>query len=200
MRIYIVRHGDKEKGDYYNESLRHHDSPLSEDGKQRAKKLYDYFEDKQIKRIITSEYLRTNQTAQYIAESKGLQVVKDKRLNEIDNGIVESMSDEEIEEKYPDFWKDFFSYSKDVRFPEGEAGEDVKARQKDLLDELMQKDEDVLLISHEGYIRLLMCYLLDIPVYKRNLFRVDMCGILEFEYDKKIKAWIIIKFNHTLDI
>lgn len=101
------------------------------------------------------------------------------------------MSDEEIQSKYPEFWNDFFSFSKDVRFPDGETGEEVKARQKSLLDDLVQRDEDVLLVSHEGYIRLLMCNLLDIPVFKRNLFKVDMCGIMEFRYDREIKSWII---------
>jgi broad specificity phosphatase PhoE len=200
MKIFIVRHGDKEKGNYYNEYLRHQDSPLSSEGNQKAKKLYHYFEHKKITKIMVSEYLRTDQTAKYIAEKKGLQVIKDKRLNEIDNGIIEALSDEEIKEKYPEFWEDFFSYSKDVRFPEGETGEEVKVRQQDLLKELIKNDEDVLLISHEGYIRLLICQLLELPVYKRNLFKVDMCGIMEFEYDRKINAWRIVKFNQTVDI
>lgn len=86
MRVYIVRHGDKEKDNYYNSDLRHQDPPLSEEGKQKAKKLLDYFKDKNINRIIISEYLRTEQTAQYVAESKGLSLIKDRRLNEIDNG------------------------------------------------------------------------------------------------------------------
>ena len=199
MRIYIVRHGDKENHDYYNADLKHHDPPLSEAGIRKAKKLFDYFKNKQINKIIVSEYLRTEQTAQCVAENKGLHIIRDRRLNEIDNGIIESMSDEDIKEKYPEFWDNFFSYSKDVRFPEGETGEEVKARQKDLLDELIKNDEDILLVSHEGYIRLLICNLLDIPVYKRNLFEVDMCGIMEFKYDRKLKSWIIVKFNHTLD-
>lgn len=199
MRVYIVRHGDKEKDNYYNSDLRHEDPPLSGEGRQKAKKLLDYFKDKHINRIIVSEYLRTEQTAQYVAESKGLAVIKDRRLNEIDNGVIESMTDEDIKKKYPRFWEDFFSYSKDVRFPEGETGEEVRARQKTLLYELIKNNEDVLLVSHEGYIRLLVCNLLDVPVYKRNLFKVDMCGIMELKYDKKIESWVIVKFNHTLD-
>lgn len=198
MKIFIVRHGDKEQGDYYNKSLKHQDQPLSEAGKCKSKNLLDYFEQKEIKKVIVSEYLRTELTAKYIAENKGLQVIKDKRLNEIDNGIIESMSDVEIKEKYPEFWNDFYSYSKDVRFPDGETGEEVKARQKELLDELIRNGEDVLLVSHEGYIRLLMCHLLDIPTYKRNLFKVDLCGIMEIEYDNKIKTYKILKFNQTL--
>jgi broad specificity phosphatase PhoE len=163
-----------------------------------AERLTDFFDHIDIKRIIVSECLRTSETAKYVAKHKGITVEKDKRLNEIDNGIIESMDKEEIIEKYPEFWRDFSSHNMDVRFPEGETGEEVKLRQKYLLDELIQRDEDVFLVSHEGYIRLLICHLIDIPVYKRHLFKVDMCGIMEFEYDKATKEWKMIRFNYTL--
>lgn len=200
MKIYIVRHGDKEKGNYYNEYLRHQDEPLNENGKRRAEKLVDYFENKQFSKIYVSEYLRTAQTAHPIAEKRGIQVIIDKRLNEIDNGLIDSLSDEEIKEKFPEFWDDFMSFSKDVRFPEGETGEEVKCRQKDLLNTLIENGEDVLLFGHEGYIRLLLCHLLGLPVYKRHLFKIDFCGITEIEYDKETDVWMITKVNHTLDI
>lgn len=198
MRVFIIRHGDKEKGDYYNLVLNHQDPPISQDGIAKAKKLIDYFGNKNISKIIVSEYLRTYQTAKYIADTNGLHITKDNRLNEIDNGVIESMSDKEIEEKYPEFWNDFFSCSKDVRFPEGENSEEVQVRQKSLLDELIQNGEDALLISHEGYIRLLMCHLLGIPLYKRCLFYVDMCGITELDYDTGATTWKIIRFNQVL--
>lgn len=200
MRIFISRHGDKVWGGYYNEYLKHQDEPLTEKGEVMAKRLIDFFDHVDIKRIIVSEYLRTSQTAKYIAIHKGITIEKDKRLNEIDNGIIESMDNKEIKEKYPEFLRDFNSHTMDVRFPDGETGEEVRLRQKELLDELIQRDENVFLVSHEGYIRLLLCHLLDIPVYKRHMFKVDMCGIMEFEYDKTTAEWKIIRFNYTLDM
>jgi broad specificity phosphatase PhoE len=200
MKIFISRHGDKIWGGYYNDYLKHRDEPLTEKGEIMAERLIDFFDHTDIKRIIASEYLRTSQTAKYVARHKGIAVEKDKRLNEIDKGIIESMDKEEIIKKYPEFWRDFNSHTMDVRFPEGETGEEVKLRQKNLLDELIQRDENVFLVSHEGYIRLLICHLLDIPVYKRHLFKVDMCGIMEFEYDKTSEEWKIIRFNYTLDM
>jgi broad specificity phosphatase PhoE len=200
MKIFVSRHGDKICGGYYNESLKHQDEPLSEKGEIMARNLIDFLAHVDIKRIIVSEYLRANQTAKYIAEYKGIPVEKDKRLNEIDNGKIDSLNDEEIIEKYPEFWSDFNSHTMDVRFPGGETGEEVKLRQKSLLNELTQRDEDVLLVSHQGYIRLLLCHLLDIPVYKRHQFKVDMCGITELEYDKAANEWKIIRFNYTLNM
>lgn len=198
MKFFIVRHGDKEDGDFYNIALRHQDPPLSEDGIKKAKRLANYFRYRHVISVITSEYLRTVQTAQYIVRDKNVRVYKDKRLNEIDNGIIESLCEEEIREKYPEFWSDFSKGEKDVRFPGGETGEEVKARQQHLFEELITNDGDILLVSHEGYMRLLMCNLLDIPVYRRRLFKVDMCGIIEIEFDKVRNEWRIAKFNYTL--
>ncbi len=200
MKVFISRHGDKIRGGHYNETLRHQDEPLSEKGEIMAEKLVDFFASIEVKRILVSEYLRTNQTAKYVAEYKGLTVEKDERLNEIDNGIIESMDIEEIMERYPEFWRDFHTHALDVRFPDGESGEEVKSRQKSLLEELIRRDEDVFMVSHEGYIRLLVCHLLDIPVYRRHLFKVDMCGITELEYDKETQEWHIIRFNYTLSL
>lgn len=200
VKVFISRHGDKELGEYYNEILKHQDEPLTEKGKKMAKRLIDFFEHLEIKRIIVSEYIRTSQTAKYLAEHKGIAIEKDKRLNEIDNGRIESMDKKEIIERYPEFWRDFSSHNMDVRFPDGETGEEVMIRQKSLLDEIIKRGEDVFLVSHEGYIRLLICHLLNVPVYKRHVFQVDMCGIMEIEYNVVTKEWKIIRFNYTLDM
>lgn len=116
MKIYIVRHADREIGDYYNQNLRHQDAPISLKGMEKSKKLLGYFQDKQIKKVIISEYLRTEQTVQYLAENMGLHVTKDKRLNEIYNGIIELMSNEELKEKYPEFWEAFLATQRILDF------------------------------------------------------------------------------------
>lgn len=198
MKLYILRHANKEAGNYYDEKLCHQNPPITLKGKLKSAKLIDYFKDIQINKIIVSEYLRAGQTAQLIAEAKGLPIIKDARLNEIDNGIIEQLNDEEIKTKYPAFWNDFFSYSKDIRFPEGENGEEVKARQNKLLDELIKHDKNILLVSHEGYIRLLLCNILGLPVYKRYLFNVDYCGLTEIDYSKQSKAWKIVRINQEI--
>lgn len=199
MKVYVVRHGDKAEGDHFNEYLKHQDEPLSESGEAKAKMLCTYFKDISITQIYTSEYLRTKQTAKYVAELKRITPIEDRRLNEIDNGVIEFLSDEEIKKRFPKFWTDFFSYSKDVRFPDGETGEEVKTRQKELFDNILKYGQDVLLFSHEGYMRLLACHILGIPVYKRNQFKFDFCGIMELYYDVENKLWKIVRLNQIVE-
>ncbi|HWR24500.1 MAG TPA: histidine phosphatase family protein [Feifaniaceae bacterium] len=199
MRLYIVRHGNREDTpSYYNEKLRHQDFPITGEGEETALRLAEYFAAHPVKKLYVSEYLRAAQTAAPVAKRLGLTPAVDARLNEIDNGIVEQLTDEEIMARYPEFWRDFWSGQTDVRFPEGETGEEVKSRQADLLRDLVTWDEDCLLVSHEGYIRLLLCHILGLPVYRRRSFHIDFCGVTELLYEKETGAWKVLRVNHTV--
>ena len=198
MKVYFVRHGEKHWGGHYNPTLRHQDEPLNETGEHQAIALCTRFEGLNISRILISPYRRTAETAKYVASAKGLFPEVDERLNEIDNGVIESLDADEIKGSYPDFWRDFTAHNKDVRFPGGETGAEVKARQDELMEDLKASNQDVLLVGHEGYMRLLVCNLLGLPVYKRHLFRIGFCGMIELEYNRESDEWIIVRINQGI--
>ena len=196
MKWYIIRHADKEQGDFYNPDLRHQDQPISEKGHLKAQKLLSYFSDKSIDKIYVSEYCRTKQTIQHVAEKKEIAPIVDSRLNEIDNGLIEGLSEQVLQQRYPDIWNAFNDRDRDFQFPEGESGEDVRKRIKSFFKDKQVSKEDIILVSHDGLIRLLLCYILGIAVYRRWDFRVDTCGIMEIEYQTTFKKWKLIRFNH----
>ena len=196
MKWYIIRHADKEQGDFYNPDLRHQDQPISEKGHLKAQKLISYFSDKSIDKIYASEYIRTKQTIKYVAENKKISPIADSRLNEIDNGLIEGLSEQVIQQKYPNVWNAFKDGDRDFQFPEGESGEDARKRIKSFFNDKQVSKEDIILVSHDGLIRLILCYILGIAVYRRWDFRVDTCGIMEIEYQTKFKKWKLIRFNH----
>ena len=86
--------------------------------------------------------------------------------------------------------------NRDFRFPEGENGQDVLDRIEAFVKEKQGK-KDFLLVSHDGLIRVFMCYILGIAVYRRWEFKVDTCGIMEIEYQPEFESWKLIRFNHT---
>lgn len=196
MKWYIIRHADKEQGDFYNPILRHQDQPISAKGRAAAQKLYSYFTNKPIAKIYVSEYVRTEQTIKYVAQKMKLSPIVDSRLNEIDNGVIEGMSEQEILKKFPDVWNAFRERDRDFLFPEGESGYDAQRRVKSFMEEKQEYKENIILVSHDGLIRLLMCYILGIGVYRRWDFRVDTCGIMEIEYQPDYERWKLLRFNH----
>ncbi len=195
MKAYIIRHAEKEKGDYYNPQLRHQDEPISERGREQAAKLCAYFVDRPIEAIYISRYQRTAQTAAPLARQLNIEPVIDERLNEIDNGLIEGMSDAAIRERYPDVWRAYMARSADFRFPGGETGEEARVRVASLLDEKRRNGGDFVMICHEGLIRLLACHVLGLPVYDRWNFHVDYCGIMEIAYQEAYDRWKLIRFN-----
>jgi hypothetical protein len=114
--IYLTRHGESE---YNLQGRIGGDSQLSGRGRQYSRLLAQYISKQRIPRlrVWTSQFKRTIQTAE------GIQAPQErwKALNEIDAGICEEMTYEEIQEAFPEEFalrdQDKFHY----RYPKGEV-------------------------------------------------------------------------------
>ncbi|KAJ8980003.1 hypothetical protein NQ317_016666 [Molorchus minor] len=153
--IYLTRHGESEQN---LEGRIGGDSGLSPRGKQYANALAAYIEEQKIPglRIWTSWLKRTIQTV------AGLNVPQErwKALNEIDAGLCEEMTYEEIKEKYPDEFASRDQNKFAYRYPRGESYEDLVARLEPVIMEL-ERQGNVLVVSHQAVIRCLLAYFLD---------------------------------------
>lgn len=153
--IYFTRHGES------NLNLDQRiggDSDLSDRGWRFAKVLAEYIENENIPnlRVWTSHFKRTQQTARFIDAPQE----QWKALNEIDAGICEEMTYEEIQEKFPD---DFAQRDQDkfhYRYPKGESYQDLVTRLEPVIMEL-ERQENVLVVCHQAVMRCLLAYFLD---------------------------------------
>lgn len=198
--FYILRHAHKEFGDYYNPALRHQDEPITAKGREAAQRLWSFFSDKPISGIYISCYLRTAQTIEYVAKQLNMTPVVDERLNELDNGVFEKMTELEIQETYPDVWQAYRERKRDFRFPEGETGEEARQRIAAFLNEKQQQHngQNIIVVCHDGLVRVTACHILGLPVYSRRSFRVDFCGIMEIKYQPDDQNWQIVRFNQQI--
>jgi len=194
MGIYVLRHADKQKGEFYQSGFKFNNQPISDEGKWKAEKLVPFFDPIRIDAIYVSEYLRTQQTISYVASHKKLAPLVDARLNEIDVGITEQMTDEQVQSVYPDFWEAYVSRTHDFRIPGGETGEEAAKRIMGLFSSL-DRERIYILVTHEGLIRTLICTVLSMPPYRRHLFKIDPCSITQFEYLPEFNCWSIPKIN-----
>jgi broad specificity phosphatase PhoE len=199
MRCYIIRHAEKEPGDFYNPALRHQDEPISRMGQLTAENLCTYFEQKPICAIYVSGYRRTWQTIEPVAKQLHLSPLLDPRLNEIDNGLFEALTEQQIQKQFPDLWNIYRKRTSDFRFPEGETGEEVKSRIMDFLEQKRRQhvSESIILVSHDGLIRSLVCGILGMPVYQRWNLQTDFGGITEIVFQPEFDAWKLVRFNQT---
>lgn len=195
--IYVIRHGEKEKGDFFNARLRHQDQPLSRHGRAQARALERRFRRTPVSEIIVSEYIRTGQTIAPLARRLGLTPTVDPRLNEIDIGAIDGLSDQEIALRYPDTWKAYVGGSADFRWPDGETGEEAGRRIMSLFSEKADPGKNLILVAHDGIIRILICKILGVPVYRRFLLRMGTAGVNELDWDKETKTWHLARMNQT---
>jgi len=100
-RIIAIRHGETA----WNVDTRiqgHLDIPLSANGRWQAERLASALKDASISAIYASDLTRAWETAQYIGQAQGLQVIKEIGLRERDFGDFEGKTFAEIEVLLPE--------------------------------------------------------------------------------------------------
>jgi probable phosphoglycerate mutase len=196
---YFLRHAEKIRDDHYNPHLRHQDPPISGRGCQAAAAVARYLADKALAAIYVSAYRRTWQTAAATAERCQLSPILDERLNEFDSGVAEPLSEAEFQQAYPDAWLSFTLGTADFRWPGGETGAEAQARIVDFVTEKTRQHagENVLVVSHDGLLRLWLCHVLGLPVYRRGAFQTSYCGLTELRYEPGPARWVLIRFNQA---
>ncbi|KAG8861970.1 Fructose-2,6-bisphosphatase [Tulasnella sp. 330] len=151
--IFMSRHGESQ----YNVDGRiGGDAPLSARGEMYAKALPMLITDNigaAQMQVWTSTLQRTIQTARNLPYPK----LTWKSLDELDAGVCDGMTYEEIAEQYPDDFanrdEDKFNY----RYRGGESYRDVVVRLEPVIMEL-ERHENILVIGHQAIVRCLYAY------------------------------------------
>ena len=128
-------------------------SNLTENGKEQASLAAQFFKEAGIEVVYASPFSRTRETAEIIALPRGLKVHKDRLLREIDIGLCEGLTKEEMKLKFPEFFEkrglDYFG----VPYPNGESPNDVRKRVLKFLKKIESVKGVVLIVSHNGFNR-----------------------------------------------
>lgn len=159
--LFLLRHGET----YFNlENRIGGDSELTENGLAQAKGLACYFQRKKIPVIFTSEKRRTIQTAVPIkALQKKCTIIPLEEFNEIDSGICECMSYEEIQDQMPHVFqarkKDKYNYV----YPSGEGYVSMKHRVDMGLKKALYLSSDsqsIIIVGHRAVNRMILSHFL----------------------------------------
>lgn len=161
-RIYLVRHGETT----WNAEGRWQgtlDIPLGEVGHQQAQALAKHLKDRPIAAIYSSDLSRARDTAEPLSRAKGLEIQTDARLRELDFGVFQGLTHDEIRAKYPEEERELFVDYLDFVLPEGESRRTVQARVYEMWQEVVRRhpNSEVVVMSHGGPVRLLLLKLFD---------------------------------------
>jgi len=150
MKLIITRHGQTEWNKEGENRLQgRKDIELSEEGKEQAKKLALRLKDHNIELIFTSPSKRTLETSKEIKKfHPKAEIIIDNDLKELDFGILEGLTDQEIQEKYKEIWeareKDKFNY----KIPKGESYAETEVRALRVLNKIMKTKKDAVIVAH----------------------------------------------------
>lgn len=175
--IWLSRHGES----IYNvEQKIGGDSSLSERGAKYAKKLKDLVRENVGENIDlsvwTSTLKRTQETAQHLPYQKKTW----KALDELDAGVCDGMTYEEIEEKYPEDFKARDADKYEYRYRGGESYRDVVVRLEPVIMEL-ERQENVLIITHQAVLRCIYAYFMNVPQEESPWMSIPLHTLIKLE-------------------
>ena len=178
--ITLVRHGytgDSWKGRYIGST----DVPLSVQGKKEAHKVARKF--RKIKALgLVSPLVRARQTAEIIQTVSGIPFAVEEDLRETDFGEWEKLNFEEIHKLAPRLVKQWAKFDSDFSFPGGESVSGYEKRMKRVAQILLKSNaENVLVVTHGGVVRGLVCELLRIPLKHSLQFQIKNCSVTQIQ-------------------
>lgn len=172
--IYLVRHGEAE-GNLYKRAQGVYNSNLTKHGKSQLSKLVDRFSNINVDKVYASDLKRAYLTAKSIADSKGLDVIKNENFREMNMGIFEDIPWADLPRNHFELWSKWTKEPHKCKLKDGESGAEVQDR---MLSEIIKistenKGKNIVIGTHGTAIRYLLYKLKGVCLSDNNA--IDWC-------------------------
>jgi probable phosphoglycerate mutase len=200
-RIFLIRHGEtnwNKEGRFQGQI----DIPLNNNGKDQARKTFEYLGNITFNKAFSSSMHRPYETAQIILQNyKNMKIEKLDSLVEISHGLWEGKLEVEIREQWPSLLKNWHDKPEEVIMPEGESIQDVSERSIEGFNKICfsQKDNDqTLLVAHDAVNKTLICNILGLNYSNIWMIKQGNGGITVIDlFNNPSKPPIISALNIT---
>ena len=187
--IILIRHGETE----WNSQQRmqgHSNSDLSSVGQAQIQALGQWMKIVPFDHIYSSDSLRAKQTAEAITQFSGHELKIDLRLREKNLGVFEGLTSEEARERHPEVFRLFKTAGSTYVIDEGESTQQLQDRALEIVNEIRIKhpEERVLLVTHGGFIRVVMKHSLGLSLETPTRFLIRNTGVFRLVWEDK---WLV---------
>lgn len=188
--IYLVRHGES----LSNVTKRYSgitDVELSENGREQALIAAMNLKDAHISNIFSSPLKRAFDTAKIISKENNFDINKiavEKSLIEVNFGIFENMTWEEMRENHLEETENWISLRHKYKFPQGESYDDIIKRVSGFFDNV---PDNSVVVTHFGVIQSVMLHLKiadDKDLWKYEISNCDIVVLNNNKFEKIIKC------------
>lgn len=178
ITLLLMRHGET---GYSGRYLGTTDLGLSQIGEEQLLKIRSHMQNMNIDKIFCSPMRRCRDSLELLQLQQ--EVCVDADLREIDFGCWEGKSSSELAHQEPELLEQWAKNPESFIFPGGEAIVSFRKRIhrfcKNVSDIVQESDKDktLLVVSHGGVIRNMLCVFLGMPLDQEILFRILPGGI-----------------------
>ncbi|MFC1835916.1 histidine phosphatase family protein [Thermodesulfobacteriota bacterium] len=167
-RVYLLRHGEIDTGGV-KRFVGQQDLPLSAEGIRQARLWHETLESVVFAGVFCSDLERCCRTAEIVSGAAGNLVRPLPELREICLGDWEGLPREQIRDRFPQQWREREADLTMFRPPGAESFADLEKRVVPAFERAVKEaDGDVLIVAHSGVNRVIVRWVLGMPM--RNLF------------------------------
>ena len=181
-RIFFVRHGESQ-WNVVNRMQGQNDIPLTEKGIKQANSIANRLVNENIDKIYSSDLKRAYETALIIGDRLNLDVTKMKEFREMNFGVWEGKTHDEIMAEYQEqflYWK---KEPENTRIDGAETLQELQERSMAALNEIISsnKEDSILVVSHGVTIKVMILGLLGMSLsnYKNLVIENVSLSIVE---------------------
>lgn len=197
-RITLLRHGRSLADDEERFEARY-DSPLTDVGEKRARKLAALWRDdaqRKYSLIISSSLKRAGETAEILSDVLSVPVTLSDDWMEIDAGELSGMPKAEGLKRFP--MKPFQGPFDRIAEGTGESETQIHARALTAIENLINLGEgNYLVVSHGAFLNaaVRMAFGIPVPVNRNGvMFRFTDTGYMDLGYDRESHRWFVHGF------
>lgn len=178
-KLILVRHGQTDMN-IENIYFGWLDPELNSNGIEQGKRARDILKNIPYDKIYSSDLKRTRETAILINYLER-DIILDKRVRELNFGIFEGLSYQEIQERYPLEAKESAENWKNFNFITGESPRDLQKRAIDFVESL-DLSKDNLVVTHWGVINCILSWYFSNELDSYWKYSVENGGICIIEF------------------
>jgi alpha-ribazole phosphatase len=171
-RLHLIRHGQVQ-GFEQRRYNGHADVALTDLGVEQYHLLKDRLADSHISACYSSDLTRCRIGAGIICEQFGIEPTFRSELREVNIGVWESLTWQEIQSRWPEEWQARLNDLVNYRVPEGENLLDVEARLMPVVREILERHrgQEILLVGHGGVNRIILLAAIGAPL--ASMFNIE---------------------------
>ena len=182
-KLILIRHGETDWS-CQKRYCGFTDVVLNQKGMDQARRLSKRLRGKKVHKVYSSDMKRTLEFARIAFKDAAIEQFPE--LREMNFGIFESLTYQEIMDRYPEIYTKWIDSPLDVTIPGGEGLKDLSKRTRKALAEILSRNKNrtVFIFSHAGPISVILCGILKLDLREAWKVKQDLASMSIVEFAK----------------